>query len=75
MRCLNLNILKQIIGINLQDMKIDDNIEIQGTTPFKYLGSIFIHSKKCKEELLNRIEQDSKATGTLNSLLWGKIFH
>ena len=56
-------------------MKIEDNIEIQGTTPFKYLGSIFIHSKKCKEELLNRIEQDSKARGTLNSLLWGKIFN
>jgi hypothetical protein len=39
---------------------------------FKYLGSIFTNSGKCKEEVLNRIEQARKGTRTLNSLLWSK---
>jgi hypothetical protein len=39
---------------------------------FKYLGSIFTNSGKCKEEVLNRIEQASKRTRILNSLLWSK---
>jgi F0F1-type ATP synthase delta subunit len=53
-------------------MKLEYNIEIKSSMGFKYLGSIFKNSGKCKEEVLNRIEQARKATKTLNSLLWSK---
>jgi len=45
------------------------NIEIKGSRSYKYLGSIFMNSGKCKE-MLNRTEQAMKATRALNSLLW-----
>ena len=48
------------------------NIEIKGSNSFKYVGSIFMNSGKCKEESLNRIEQAMKATGAQNSLIWNK---
>jgi len=41
------------------------NIEIKGSRSYKYLGSIFMNSGKCKEEVLNRIEQAMKATRAL----------
>jgi hypothetical protein len=47
-------------------MKLEDNIEIKGSMAFKYLGSIFTNSVKCKEEVLNRSEQAKKSTRTLN---------
>jgi hypothetical protein len=53
-------------------MKLEDNIEIKGSMAFKYLGSIFTNSGKCKEVVLNRTEQARKATRTLNSLFWSK---
>jgi hypothetical protein len=53
-------------------VKLEDNVEINGSMAFKYLGSIFTNSGKCKEEVLNRIEQARKAIRTLNSLLWSK---
>lgn len=53
-------------------MTVEDNIEIKGTLAFKYFGSIFTNLGKCREEMLNRIEQARKAISTLNSLLWRK---
>jgi hypothetical protein len=53
-------------------MTVEDNIEIKGTLAFKYFGSIFTNLGKCKEEVLNRIEQARKAASTLSSLLWRK---
>jgi hypothetical protein len=70
-RCLNLNILKTEylnIGSDRQNMK---DIEIKDSMAFKYLGSIFTNSGKCKE-VLNGIEQARKATRALNILLWSK---
>jgi len=49
------------------------NIEIKGRS-YKYLGSIFMNSGKCKEDVLNRTEQAMKATRALNSLLWSIVF-
>jgi hypothetical protein len=40
-------------------MKLEDDIEIKGSMAFKYLGSIFTNSGKCKE-VLNRTEQARK---------------
>jgi hypothetical protein len=56
----------------MQNMKLEDNIEIKGSMAFTYLGSIFTNPGKCKEEVLNRIQQARKVTTTLNSLLWSK---
>jgi hypothetical protein len=55
-------------------MRLEDNIEIKGNMAFKYLGSIFTSSGKCKEEVLNKTEQAKKATRTLGlyNLLWSK---
>ena len=50
-------------------MKTEDNTEIKGNTAFKYFGSTFTNSGKCKEELLNRTEHARKVTKTLNGLL------
>jgi hypothetical protein len=72
-RCLNLNVLKTEylnIGSDIQNMKLED-IEMKGSMEFKYLGSIFSNSGKCKE-VLNGIEQARKATRALNILLWSK---
>jgi hypothetical protein len=38
------------------------NIENKGSRSFMYIGSIFMNAGKCKEEVLNRIEQAMKAT-------------
>jgi hypothetical protein len=59
----------------MPNMTIGDNIEIKGPLAFKYFGSIFTNLGKCKEEMLNRIEQARKVASTLNSLLRGKQFH
>jgi hypothetical protein len=55
------------IGNGIQHMKLEDNIEIKGSIchTFRYLGSIFTNSGKCKEEVLNRVEQARKATKIL----------
>jgi len=58
------------VGSDIQNIKLEHNIEIKGSRPFKYLGSIFMNSGKCNEEVLNKIEQARKAKRALNSLLW-----
>jgi len=59
---LNVNTLKTEylnIGSDIQNMKLEDNIKIKGSMAFKYLGSIFTNSGKCKK-VLNRIQQARK---------------
>ena len=70
-----LNVLKTEclnIASDIQNIKIEANAEIKGTTAFKYLESIFTHLGKCEEKVLNRNEWVRKATRTLNSLLWSQ---
>jgi hypothetical protein len=41
------------VGSDIQNIKLEHNIDIKGSRPFKYLGSIFMNSWKCNEEVLN----------------------
>jgi hypothetical protein len=69
------NILKTqylSVGSDIQNIKLERNIEIKGKRPYKYLGSIVTNSGKGNEEGLNKIQQARKATTALNRLLWSK---
>lgn len=70
-----LNVLKTEclnIASDIQNIEIEANAEIKGTTAFQYLGSIFTHLGKYKLKALNRNEWVRKAKRTLNSLLWSQ---
>jgi len=60
------------IGSDIQNIKLEHDIEIKGSRSFMYLGSIFMNPGKCNEEVLNTNEQARNATEALNSLLWSK---
>jgi len=62
------------LGSDLQNIKLEYNIECKGNRSFRYVGSIFMNSVKCNKEVLNRIEQARTATRALNSLLCSKYF-
>jgi hypothetical protein len=73
----NVNVLETEylnVGSDLQNIKLDHNIEFKGSRSFMYVGSIFMNSVKCNKEVLNRIEQARTATRALNSLLCSKYF-
>jgi hypothetical protein len=55
--------------------KMQDNIEIKGTTTFSYFRSIFTNSGKYKEEVLGRKKQARRATRILNSIFGAHILH
>jgi hypothetical protein len=57
---------------DIQNMKLKHNMESKSSRPFKYLVPILTYSRKCNEEVLNKIEQARKAKTALNSLLWSK---
>lgn len=46
---------------DLQNIRLENNIESKSSRPFKYLVPILTYSGKCDEELLNKIEQARKA--------------
>jgi len=58
------------VGSDIQNIKLEHNIEFKGSGPFKYLGSFFTNSGKSNEEILNKIEQARKTKRALNNLLW-----
>jgi hypothetical protein len=61
----NVNILKPEylgVGSDIQNMKREDNIKINGTTAFNCLGSIFTNSSECTHEVFNTIEPARRAT-------------
>jgi hypothetical protein len=45
-------------------MLVNSNIEIKDSRSFRYIGSKFMNSEECNEEVLNRIQQARKATKT-----------
>jgi hypothetical protein len=59
------------VGSDIQDIKLELNIDIKGSRTFRYLGSIFTNSGKCNE-VLHGTEQARKATSALNVLHWSK---
>ena len=73
----NVNVLEtEYLNVesDLQNIKLEYSIEFKGSRSFRYVGSIFMNSVKCNEEVLNRIEQARTATRALNSLLCSKYF-
>jgi len=62
------------VGSDIQNIKLEHNIEFKGSRSFRYVGSIFMNSVKCNKEVLNRIEQARTATRTLDSLLCSRYF-
>jgi hypothetical protein len=62
------------VGSDIQNIKLEHNIEFKGSRSFRYVGSIFMNSVKCNKEVLNRTEQARTTTRTLNSLLCSKYF-
>jgi len=58
------------VGSDIQNIKLEHNIEIKGSRQFKDSGSISTNSGKCIEEVLKIIEPARKAKRALNSLLW-----
>jgi len=73
----NVNVLETgylNVGSDIQNIKLEHNIEFKGRRSFRYVGSIFMYSVKCNKEMLNRIEQARTATRALNSLPCSKYF-
>jgi hypothetical protein len=60
---------------DIQNIKLEHNVESKSSRPFKYLVSLFTYSGKCNEEVLNKIEQARKAKRALNCLLWSKYVY
>jgi hypothetical protein len=48
------------IGSDIQNIKLEHNIEIKDNRPYKYLGSIFTNSGKCNEEVLKFSRSDKQ---------------
>ena len=60
------------LGSDIQNMKLENNIEIKGSRSFMCLGFIFMNPGKCNEEVLNTNKQARRAMKALNSVLWSK---
>jgi hypothetical protein len=56
----NVNVLETgylNVGSDIQNIKLEHNIEFKGRRSFRYVGSIFMNSVKCNKEVSNRTEQ------------------
>jgi len=62
------------VGSDIQNIKLEYNIEFKDSRSFRYVGSNVMNSVKFNKELLSRIEQARTATRALNSLLCSKYF-
>lgn len=64
------------VGSDTQNIHLEHNIEIKDSTSISCIMEVLCihltHSRKFKEEVLNRSEQVRKATKALSSLLWCK---
>jgi hypothetical protein len=73
---LNINILKTkylSVGSDIQNIKLEHDIEIKGSRSCRYLWPNFTSYGVCNKEVFNRIEQARKTMGAVNSLLWSKL--